>query len=59
MSTNPEDITKEQKLKLYYLYEQHKICAEIPKPADVEASITPLYNWLEGMFEHPTEDVLV
>jgi hypothetical protein len=59
MSTKPEDLlTKVEKQELLKLYQQLVKTENIKKPDDVESSITPLYNWLEGMFEHPQEPVL-
>ncbi len=60
MSTKPEEIlSKEEKLALYLLYQKLVETENIKKPEDVESAITPLYNWLEGMFEHPMEQDLM
>lgn len=52
MST-PKDgeYTEEQIIALFDLFQTLKASNDIPKPSDVEESITPLYNWLESMFE--------
>ena len=61
MSAKPEiQLTSHQRTMLRFLYKALLETEDIDKPKDVEDSITPLYNWLEGMFEeHPEEGDLM
>ena len=43
--------TEEQIVALFDLFQLLKKINNVPKPLDVEESITPFYNWLESMFE--------
>lgn len=51
-----EELTPKQVKRLHLLFVVLKNTNDIPKPENVESSITPLYNWLES-FEN-TEDLL-
>jgi hypothetical protein len=44
-------ISEEQITELYDLFQLLKATDDIPKPQEIEAAITPLYNWLESMFD--------